>query len=70
MLRSPYVFSAAAILAALGPIPATDPFVPERERMVREQIESRGIRRPELLRVLRSTPRHLFVPEMLRAMAY
>jgi len=37
---------------------------------VREQIESRGIRGAELLRVLRVTPRHLFVPIASQRMAY
>ena len=38
--------------------------------MVREQIESRGIHSAELLRVLRATPRHLFIPIVGRPMAY
>ena len=38
--------------------------------MVADQIESRGIRNPEVLRVMRSTPRHLFVPTNVRSMAY
>jgi protein-L-isoaspartate(D-aspartate) O-methyltransferase len=33
-----------------------------RERMVKEQIEARGIRDPRVLAALRSVPRHLFVP--------
>jgi protein-L-isoaspartate(D-aspartate) O-methyltransferase len=32
-----------------------------RERMVRDQIERRGLRDPELLRAFRAVPRHLFV---------
>jgi protein-L-isoaspartate(D-aspartate) O-methyltransferase len=67
---SPRLFGAAALLAALGPVPASDPFASQRERMVREQIAARGIRHPDLLRVLRATPRHLFVPEALRGTAY
>ena len=35
-----------------------------------DQIESRGIRNPDILQVLRSTPRHLFVPTNVRSMAY
>ena len=71
MLRnSPHLFGAAAILAAVGPLPATDPFAPQRERMVREQMESRGIRDAHVLQAIRVTPRHLFVPESIRAMAY
>ena len=49
---------------------SADPYAADRERMVREQIESRGIRGAELLRVLRSTQRHLFVPVASRRMAY
>jgi protein-L-isoaspartate(D-aspartate) O-methyltransferase len=49
---------------------ATEPFQAERERMVRDQIEARGISRPDVLRAIRSTPRHLFVPELLRPQAY
>jgi protein-L-isoaspartate(D-aspartate) O-methyltransferase len=41
-----------------------------RERMVAEQIENRGIRNPEVLRVMRATPRHLFMPADVRYMAY
>ena len=38
--------------------------------MVREQIAHRGIRDAGVLRVMEATPRHLFVPAVLRAMAY
>jgi protein-L-isoaspartate(D-aspartate) O-methyltransferase len=56
-----------AILLVFG---AEDPFAARRESMVREQIESRGVHNPEVLRALRSTPRHLFVPETWRNEAY
>ena len=68
--RSPQWFGAAAMLAALGPARVPDPYTPQRERMVREQIEGRGIHRADVLRVLRVTPRHLFVPEAIRDRAY
>jgi len=38
--------------------------------MVREQIESRGIRNADVLRAIRATPRHLFVPRAFQADAY
>lgn len=41
-----------------------------RERMVREQLEARGIRDPEVLRAMRTVPRHLFVQEALASQAY
>jgi len=47
-----------------------DPYTLQRERMVSEQIEGRGIRSPDVLRVMRATPRHLFVPADVRSMAY
>jgi protein-L-isoaspartate(D-aspartate) O-methyltransferase len=53
-----------------GLLAAADRYQAERERMVREQIEARGISRPDVLRAFRSIPRHLFVPELLRPQAY
>jgi protein-L-isoaspartate(D-aspartate) O-methyltransferase len=41
-----------------------------RERMVREQIQARGISRPEVLNAMRSVPRHWFVPANLADSAY
>lgn len=41
-----------------------------RERMVREQIEARGVTHPLVLKAMRVVPRHLFVQEALRARAY
>jgi protein-L-isoaspartate(D-aspartate) O-methyltransferase len=40
------------------------------EAMVREQIESRGVRDPRVLAALREVPRHRFVPREWRARAY
>ncbi len=45
-------------------------FASERAAMVRTQIERRGIRDPRLLEVLRSVPRHLFVPDDQLPWAY
>ena len=60
------VLSAIVAFAVL----AADPFQAQREKMVREQIEARGVRDPDVLRVLRATPRHLFIPESGRRWAY
>ena len=38
--------------------------------MVREQIAARDVRNPDVLRAMRATPRHLFVPPEMRSMAY
>jgi protein-L-isoaspartate(D-aspartate) O-methyltransferase len=66
----PHLFRTAAVLATGGLLCAPDPFAAQRDRMVQEQIESRGVRHPEVLRAMRATPRHLFVPEAIRALAY
>ena len=47
-----------------------DIFSLARERMVRDQIEARGIKDKRLLNVMRKIPRHLFVEEALRNQAY
>jgi protein-L-isoaspartate(D-aspartate) O-methyltransferase len=64
------IYRAILFLPLTGLLISADPYAADRERMVREQIESRGIRGAELLRVLRATPRHLFVPIASRPMAY
>jgi protein-L-isoaspartate(D-aspartate) O-methyltransferase len=60
----------ASVLTTLGLLGGSDPFTTARERMVREQIESRGIRNQEVLRAMCATPRHLFVPNAFRYEAY
>ena len=42
----------------------------ERNRMVDEQIVSRGVRDPRVLAAMREVPRHEFMPEALRQQAY
>ncbi|MBD3218235.1 MAG: protein-L-isoaspartate O-methyltransferase, partial [candidate division Zixibacteria bacterium] len=48
----------------------TDKFYEERIRMVKNQIERRGIESDIVLGALRSVPRHLFVPETYRSRSY
>jgi len=45
-------------------------FQEARNRMVKEQIEQRGITELLLLSALRTVPRHEFVPENIRHLAY
>jgi protein-L-isoaspartate(D-aspartate) O-methyltransferase len=45
-------------------------FEGKRRLMVDEQIAARGVKDPRVLEAMRETPRHLFVPESLRAYAY
>ena len=40
------------------------------ERMVHDQLEARGITDPHVLKAMRETPRHLFVPHELQPLAY
>ena len=49
---------------------AQEPEQVRRSRMIREQIASRGIKNPEVLRVMGEMPRHLFVPANVREQAY
>ncbi len=45
-------------------------FVDQRERMVIETIEKRGINDQDVLHAMRAVPRHLFVPENQKDFAY
>jgi protein-L-isoaspartate(D-aspartate) O-methyltransferase len=59
-----------AILAAASYLPAADEHQVRRERLVRESMESRGIRDPAVLKAMRETPRHEFMPQSVRQYAY
>jgi len=59
-----------AFLVGLFVLPPTDPFVSEREDMVREQIVERGIEDKSVISAMKKVPRHLFVPEESRSKAY
>ena len=41
-----------------------------RQWMVRSQIQYRGIKNPQIIRVMLEIPRHLFVPEKYKSQAY
>ncbi len=49
---------------------STDVYALERHRMVEEQIVQRGLKEPRLLAAMEAVPRHLFVPEEFRHVAY
>ncbi len=61
----PKAFWLAALLLL-----AADPFEQQRLEMVREQIEARGVKRPEVLKAMRAAPRHLFLPSDMVPYAY
>jgi protein-L-isoaspartate(D-aspartate) O-methyltransferase len=48
----------------------TSDYDAERRRMIAEQIESRGLKDARLLAAFDAVPRHLFVPEGKRSLAY
>ena len=45
-----------------SPAPAEDPFIKLRLEMVRDTIAARGVTDPDVLRAMRTVPRHLFAP--------
>jgi protein-L-isoaspartate(D-aspartate) O-methyltransferase len=47
-----------------------DPYQNLRDRMVRTQIEARGVRDPEVLRAMRTVPRHRYMPQRTWPSAY
>ena len=68
MLCKMWVF--AVVLLSCLVACAQDTFQSKREQMVRHQIEGRDVRNPSVLRAMRETPRHLFVPESRWPQAY
>jgi protein-L-isoaspartate(D-aspartate) O-methyltransferase len=58
------------VLLACAPPSAQVDYGQARERMVREQIDARGIDDPAVLEAMRSVPRHEYVPAQYRDLAY
>jgi protein-L-isoaspartate(D-aspartate) O-methyltransferase len=50
--------------------PTRDPFLSTRLAMVEQTIEARGVNNPDVLRVMRTVPRHAFIPSEYRDAAY
>ncbi len=57
------------VLGGMFPAGAEDLWAAQRRSMV-ERLRQRGITQPEVLAAMEKVPRHLFVPESLRAQAY
>ena len=53
-----------------APGTSIDTFADQRSRMVKDTIESRGIKDPRVLEAMRRAPRHELVPEPIRARSY
>jgi protein-L-isoaspartate(D-aspartate) O-methyltransferase len=60
----------AVVLSLAGPARAGDNLDGLRHSMVEQQVKQRGITQPEVLAAMEQVPRHLFVPDSLRADAY
>ena len=64
------VSGALAACAASGDQRPAGEWTTERERMVDEQLRANGIKDARVLEAMRAVPRHLFVPEPQRTLAY
>ncbi len=51
-------------------VSANDPYTKAREELVRDRIEAAGVKNTRVLRAMRDTPRHEFVPPAVRGQAY
>ena len=60
----------AVVLFLAGPARAGDNLESLRHAMVQQQVKKRGITKPDVLAAMEQVPRHLFVPDSLRADAY
>ena len=58
------------VLLLVSAISAQDRYVSARDSMVRLQVEARGVHNADVLRAMRVTPRHEFVPSEVRSMSY
>ncbi len=65
-VRSKFV----VLLLAVTMLRGQDPFRSDRDRMVQSQIASRGIKDVAVLKAMRETPRHMFMPVDVRSAAY
>ena len=61
---------AALLLIPFALLLLAEDYRAERERLVRESMETRGIRNPAVLCAMRETPRHEFMPPEARRFAY
>lgn len=70
MPRTRRAFSRLLVAPMTTLLIADDPTAAQRDHMVAVYLESRGIRDAGVLRAMRRTPRHLFVPKSVRKRAY
>ncbi len=75
MRPAPRAILLGLLAALVAPLAAPshaqeDPTVERRHRMVAGQIRARGVTDPRVLDAMARVPRHLFVPDAVRAQAY
>ena len=68
LLDSSAAFALLLLLVPLG-AEAQDAFGEKRRQMVESQIRGREIRNERVLQAMAKVPRHLFIPENVRAQA-
>ena len=64
------VAAALAVSLALAAPSAGNDYEAQRRGMVEQQLRPRGITQPEVLAAMMQVPRHLFVPDSLKSVAY
>ncbi len=69
---APPASPSAAVRSTVEPsrVPADDPYTKARLRMVEDTIEAQGVANADVLQVMRTVPRHLFVPHEYLDEAY
>ncbi len=65
-----YLLTLLALTACVDHAPSQEPFAMQRDAMVRDQIEARGVRDPRVLAALRTVPRERFVAAGSESLAY
>ncbi|HBJ33180.1 MAG TPA: protein-L-isoaspartate(D-aspartate) O-methyltransferase [Planctomycetaceae bacterium] len=69
-MLSVFIALVICVIPASGQIAGTDAFSAARNEMVTTRIEIAGVKNPRVLRVMRETPRHEFVPRSQVQKAY
>ncbi|HYP05987.1 MAG TPA: protein-L-isoaspartate(D-aspartate) O-methyltransferase [Bryobacteraceae bacterium] len=69
-MRTLYALAGAAATAVAIPLLFAQDYRAQRERLVRESMQGRGISNPAVLKAMRETPRHEFMPLDVRQFAY
>src|SRR5687767_6178351 len=65
-------FFALVVLLAAGAAPGQEDsrLTLARAKMVKEEVEGAGVTNPRVVKAMLTTPRHLFIPEEHRRLAY